>query len=77
MKDISEKTPTAFPLQGVWVRFSGKSDMYLSSAYQRDAAHIEFAVWKTRDFYNKPSGSLAGYQTIMQAMVTIQQRFDV
>lgn len=68
-KDIIKKTPTVFPLQGMWIRFSGKSDIHMSSAYQRDTAHIEFGVWKRTDAYNKASGSLAGYQTILQTLV--------
>ncbi|KAJ6635180.1 L-gulonolactone oxidase 2 [Pseudolycoriella hygida] len=68
VKDIIKKTPTAFPMQGLFIRFSAKSESYMSAAYGRDSAHIEFGVWKRTDFYNKASGSLAAYQTIMQSM---------
>lgn len=55
------------------MRFSGKSDVYMSTAYQRDTVHVEFALWKRTDTYNEASGSLAGYQTILQTMVGTTQ----
>lgn len=51
------------------MRLSSESDVYMSTAYKRDTVHIEFAVWRRTDPYNDASGSLAGYQTIMQTMV--------
>jgi len=40
----------------------------MSTAYGRDTVHFEFYLWKTTDYYNDPSGSLAAYQTILQAL---------
>lgn len=69
VKDIAKKTPTTFPVLGIIMRFSAKSDIYMSTSYQRDTVHVEFAVAKRTDAYNDASGSLAGYQTILQALV--------
>ncbi len=74
-KDIVKKTPTAFPLQGLFMRLSGKSDIYMSTAYQRDTVHVEFALWKRTNGYEEASGSLAGYQTIIQIMVNEKKLF--
>ncbi|KAJ6635226.1 L-gulonolactone oxidase 5 [Pseudolycoriella hygida] len=68
VKDIVNKTPTAFPLQGILMRFSDKSDIYMSTAYGSQTVHFEFYLWNRRDPYNEPSGSLAGYQTILQML---------
>lgn len=70
MKDIISKTPTAFPLQGILIRFSDRSDIYMSTAYGRQTAHFEFYFLNRDDRYNEPSGSLAGYQTILQLLVS-------
>lgn len=69
VKDIVKKTPTAFPLQGILMRFSDKSDIYMSNSYGRQSVHFEFYLWKRKDEYNHASGSLAGYQTILQTLV--------
>lgn len=71
IKDIVTKTPTAFPLQGILMRFSDKSDIYMSTAFGRQTVHFEFYLWNRKDLYNEPSGSLAGYQTILQLLVSI------
>ncbi|XP_037034051.1 L-gulonolactone oxidase-like [Bradysia coprophila] len=68
VKAIIKATPTAFPLQGILMRFSDKSDIYMSTAYGRQTVHFEFYVWNRKDIYNRPSGSLAGYQTILQTL---------
>ncbi|KAJ6647385.1 L-gulonolactone oxidase 5 [Pseudolycoriella hygida] len=68
IKDIISKTPTAFPLQGILMRFSDKSDIYMSTAYGRQTVCFEFYLWNRNDPYNQPSGSLAGYQTILQLL---------
>lgn len=41
----------------------------MSTAYGRQTVHFEFYVWNRNDKYNEPSGSLAGYQTILQILV--------
>lgn len=69
VKAIVKKTPTAFPLQGILMRFSDKSDILMSTAYGRQTVHFEFYLWNRKDVYNRPSGSLAGYQTILQTLV--------
>lgn len=74
VKDIVNKTATAFPLYGIIIRFSGKSDIYMSTSYKRDVCHLEFEVWKRSDPYNDASGNLAGYQTILQALVNHKRR---
>lgn len=51
------------------MRFSDKSDILMSTAYGRQTVHFEFYVWNRNDQYNEPSGSLAGYQTILQILV--------
>ncbi|KAJ6646763.1 L-gulono-1,4-lactone dehydrogenase [Pseudolycoriella hygida] len=68
VQEIIKKTPTAFPVQGVLMRFSDKSDIYMSTAYGRQTVHFEFYVWNRNDRYNRPSASLAGYQTILQTL---------
>lgn len=72
VKDIVKKTPTAFPLQGLFFRFSGKDNNYMSTSNGRDSVHVEFNLWKRHDPYNDASASLAGYQTILQ---TLARRF--
>lgn len=69
VKDIVKKTPVVFPLQGLYMRFSGKSHDYMSTSYGRDAVHVEFYLWNRDDPYNDASASLAGYQTILQTLV--------
>lgn len=69
VRDVEQKTPLAFPVQGLVMRFSGASDIYMSTAYQRDSIHVEFMVPKRTDAYNYATGCLAGYQTILQTMV--------
>lgn len=69
VKKIVEKTPTAFPINGIHLRFSGVSDIYMSTSYGRQSAHFEFFAWKRDDVYNRPIASLAGYQTILQTLV--------
>lgn len=54
------------------MRFSDKSDIYMSTAYGRQTVHFEFYIWNRKDPYNNPSGSLAGYQTILQLLVSTQ-----
>ncbi|KAG4077289.1 hypothetical protein HA402_009918 [Bradysia odoriphaga] len=68
IKDIVEKTSTAFPAYGIILRFSNESDIYMSTSYKRPSCHLEFQLWKRSDFYNEASGNLAGYQTILQAL---------
>lgn len=70
VKNIISKTPTAFPLQGILLRFSDESDIYMSTAYGKQTTHFEFYSWNRKDVYNEPTGSLAGYQTILQTLVT-------
>lgn len=77
VKDIIRKTPVAFPLQGILMRFSDKSDIYMSTAYGRQTVHFEFYVWNREDVYNDPSGSMAGYQTILQTLVGLPIGFTV
>lgn len=72
VKDIIQKTPTVFPLQGILMRFSDTSNIYMSSAYGRQTVHFEFYLWNRKDPYNQPSGSLAGYQTILQTLVSTE-----
>ncbi|KAJ6638939.1 L-gulono-1,4-lactone dehydrogenase, partial [Pseudolycoriella hygida] len=69
VKKIVEKTPTSFPIQGILLRFSDNSDIYMSTAYGRQTVHFEFYLWNRDDIYNNASGSLAGYQTILQTLV--------
>lgn len=63
IKDIVSKTPTAFPVQGILMRLSDKSDIYMSTAYGRQSVDFEFYLLNRKDRYNQPSGSLVGYQT--------------
>lgn len=63
------ETPVAFPLTGIFIRFSSKSDVYMATDFGMDTAHVEYAVWKRTDSYNDASGSLAGYQAIAQVLV--------
>lgn len=77
IKDIVKKTPTAFPLKGLIFRFSGKSDIYMSTSYERDTVHMEFLHWKRSDVYNDASGNLAGYQTILQALVNTNKKYII
>ncbi|KAG4080041.1 hypothetical protein HA402_006353 [Bradysia odoriphaga] len=37
----------------------GKSDAHMATNYGMDTAHVEFALWKRTDSYNKASGNLA------------------
>ncbi|XP_037029702.1 L-gulonolactone oxidase 5-like isoform X2 [Bradysia coprophila] len=67
-QDIMKTTPVAFPLTGIFIRFSGESDAYMATNFGRDTAHVEFAMWKRTDSYNKASGNLAGYQLLAQAL---------
>lgn len=69
IKDIVNKTSAAFPMYGIILRFSAKSDVYMSTSYKRDACHLEFEIWKRSDAYNDASGNLASSQTILQALV--------
>ncbi|KAJ6635041.1 L-gulonolactone oxidase 2 [Pseudolycoriella hygida] len=68
MKDILNNSPSAFPVYGILIRFSGKNDIYMSTSYGMDTVHIEWFLWKRTDQYKEPSGNLAGYQTIQQAL---------
>ncbi|XP_037049943.1 L-gulono-1,4-lactone dehydrogenase-like [Bradysia coprophila] len=68
VKDIIKKTPTVFPINGIHIRFSGKSDIYMSTSYGRQSAHVEFFAWKRDDEYKRAMGSSAGYQTILQTL---------
>lgn len=74
VNDIQKKTPLAFPLDGLIMRFSGKSDSFLSPDFRRDTINVEFAIMKRTDEYNDSSGGLAGYQTLLQAMVRLIMR---
>lgn len=69
VKDIQTKTPVAFPVQGLVMRFSGKSDIYTSTAYKRDTVNIQFYLTKRTNEREDASASLAGYQTISQSLV--------
>lgn len=69
VKKVISKTPAVFPLQGILMRFSDKSNIYMSTAYGRRTVHFEFYVLNRKDQYNEPSASLAGYQTILQILV--------
>ncbi|XP_037042731.1 probable L-gulonolactone oxidase 6 [Bradysia coprophila] len=68
VKDIQAKTPLVFPIDGLVMRFSGKSEIYMSTAHQRDTIHVEFVLVQRTDPYNDATGALAGYQTLLQAM---------
>ncbi len=69
VKTIVKKTPTAFPLQAILMRFSDRTDIYMSPSYGRQSVHFEFYLWNRNDIYGHASGSLAGYQTILQTLV--------
>jgi len=69
VKEIIKRTPVAFPIQGVVMRFSDTTDILMSTAYGRQTVHFEFYLWNRKDRFEDPSGSLAGYQTILQLMV--------
>ncbi|XP_037034206.1 L-gulonolactone oxidase 5-like [Bradysia coprophila] len=68
VKAIVEKTPTVFPLQGILMRFSDRSDILMATSYGRVSVHFEFYLWNRDDIYERASGSLAGYQTILQTL---------
>lgn len=70
VKDIIKKTPTAFPLLGIRITFSGKSEIFLSTSYDRESVNVEFRMPNRNDIFKEPSASLAGYQTILQALVS-------
>lgn len=69
VKDILSKSPTIFPLQGILLRFQGKSDTYMSNTFGRDSVHFEWYTWLRMGGKNIQPASLAGYQTIMQVLV--------
>lgn len=69
VKDIISKTPTAFPIQGILLRFSDSTDIYMSTAYGKRVVHFEYYEWKRKNVYRDPTSSLAGYQTILQTLV--------
>jgi len=75
VKDIVSKTPTAFPIQGILLRFSDATDIYMSTAYGKQSVHFEFYEWKRKNYYKDSTGSLAGYQTILQTLVHINKHF--
>ncbi|XP_037034050.1 L-gulonolactone oxidase-like [Bradysia coprophila] len=68
VKAIVARTPTAFPVQGILMRFSDRSDILMSTSYGRVSVHFEFYLWNRDDIYGRASGSLAGYQTILQTL---------
>lgn len=53
------------------MRFSDKTDILMSTAYGIQTVHFEFYLWNRKDRYSDPSGSLAGYQTIIQLLVSM------
>ncbi|XP_037045984.1 probable L-gulonolactone oxidase 4 [Bradysia coprophila] len=69
VKDIIKKTPTAFPVLGIRITFSGRSDIFLSPSFGQESAYVEFRMLNTKDLFNQPSASLAGFQTIVQALI--------
>jgi hypothetical protein len=70
VKQIIEQTPTIFPLQGILLRFSAASDTYMSTAYKRDTVHFEWYTWLRKTGKENAPASLAGYQAIMQLLVS-------
>lgn len=52
------------------MRFSDKTDIYMSNSYGRQTVHFEFYAYNRKDVYNQPIASLAGYQTILQLLVS-------
>lgn len=70
VKNIIKKTPTAFPWRGIRITFSGVSRLLLSPSYGQESAVIGFRMLNRKDPFNEPSGSLAGYQTIVQTLVS-------
>jgi len=71
VKDIVSKYAAVFPVYGILLRFSEPSNTYMSTAYGSRTCHFEFYMINRQDAYNKPSGGLAAYQTIMQAIVSL------
>lgn len=69
VKDVIKKTPTSFPF-GIRITFSGKSKLLLSTSYDRESATVEFRMLNTKDLFNNPSAGSAGYQTIVQFIVS-------
>ena len=63
------KTSLSFPLNGILIRVSGETGIYMSTSFGRDTAHVEFAPWLRKDIYNEAGCSLAGYQEIAQILV--------
>lgn len=70
VKDILKKTPTSFPIFGIRITFSGKSNIYLSTSYGRESVNVEFRALNRKNLTNDPSGSSAGYQAIVQVLVS-------
>lgn len=75
VRDIVNKTPLALPLQGLRITFSGESEIYLATAYERKTVNIEYRLWNRKDLFGHPSGSLASYQTISQILVSRHEKF--
>lgn len=73
IKAIRSKTPTVFPAIGILMRFSDKEDIYMSNSYRSQSVHFEYYMINRKDMYNEPSSSLAGYQTILQMLVSYQK----
>lgn len=49
----------------------------MSTAYGKQVVHFEFYDWKRKNPYKDPSGSSAGYQTILQTLVPTKNFFFV
>jgi len=69
--EVLEEVPSAFPSQGVLMRFSRGSDSYMSTSWGKDVVHFEWYMANRNDLYRDPSANLAAYQTIAQIAVNI------
>jgi hypothetical protein len=70
VKDILSKVPGAFPFDGIVLRFSAQTDIYMSPAYGRESVHFEYYLTNRNDPYNNPAASLAVFQTMAQVAVS-------
>jgi len=69
VKTILGTLPGAFPLQGILMRFSAPSDIYMSTAYGRTSVHFEYYLLNRLNQNTDPAASLAAFQAMAQVAV--------
>lgn len=69
IRHILKNMPTSFPLYGIYMRFTQKSNALMSKCWDRDCVHVEFVSVSRNRTEEDPRFGLGAYQAIAHSLV--------